>query len=101
VVFSVHSTMEDVEVALLVSLYVVLVQTLCASQAPFTVEDDNLLESTMGLGTSFDSQYSCIAMSIVALYDYRISVGLICFEDDLRFWVKPRCTLWFNAGFFF
>jgi hypothetical protein len=88
--------MEDVEVALLVSLYVVLVQTLYALQPQFAVEDDILLESTLSGGTSLDSQYSRFAMSTTALYDYRISAGLICFEDDLRFWVKPHCTLWFS-----
>ena len=63
------SGMEDVEVALLVSLYVLLVQTLCASQPQFAVEDDILLEISMSGGTLY-SHYSCIAMSTAALYDY-------------------------------
>jgi hypothetical protein len=93
---SAYSAMEDIEVAFLVSLYVVLVQTLCASRPQFAVEDDILLESTVGGAASLDSRYCRIAMSTAALYDYRISACLICFDDDLRFWVKPRCTLWFS-----
>jgi hypothetical protein len=88
--------MEDVEVALLVSLYVVLVQTFYTLQAPFALDDDIVLESNLGRGTAFDSQYSRIAMSTAALYDYRICAGLICFDDELRFWMKPRCTVWFS-----
>jgi hypothetical protein len=88
--------MEDVEIALFLSFYVVLIQTLCSSQAPHAIEDDTIMESTGGLGSSLDSYYCRIAISTAALYDYRISTGLICFDDELRFWVKPRCTLWFS-----
>jgi hypothetical protein len=37
-----------------------------------------------------------LAVSTVALYDYRISCGLLCFDDQLRWWVKPRSTTWFS-----
>jgi hypothetical protein len=29
-------------------------------------------------------------MSTIALYSYHISSGLLCFDDELRYWVKPR-----------
>jgi hypothetical protein len=71
---SVQSAMEDVEVALLMSLYVVLVKTFCMSQALFAVDDDILLEFTVDCGTSFDSHYSPTAN-----VDYQILAELICF----------------------
>jgi hypothetical protein len=54
------------------------------------------MESSAGAGTLLDFEYSHIAMSIATLYDYRIFAGLICFEDDLQYLVKPRCRLWFS-----
>jgi hypothetical protein len=38
-----------------------------------------------------------VAISTAALYDYRLSCGLIYFNDDLRYWVKPRSTTWFSG----
>jgi hypothetical protein len=35
-------------------------------------------------------------MSTAALFDYRLATGLICFDDNLRYWVKPRSTTWFS-----
>ena len=93
---AVHIQMEDVEIALLLSLYVVLIQMLCACRPSYAFEDDIVMESLAGAWTLLDLHYYHIVMSIAALYNYRISTRLICFEDDLRYWIKPRCTLWFS-----
>ena len=37
-----------------------------------------------------------LAVSTAALYDYRISCGLLCFDDQLQWWVKPRSIMWFS-----
>jgi hypothetical protein len=88
--------MEDVKIALHLSLYIILVQTLYTCRPSYALEDDIVMESSAGAWTLLDSHYYHIAMSIAALYDYMISIGLICFEDDLRYLVKPRYTLWFS-----
>jgi hypothetical protein len=84
--------MEDVDIALLVSLLVVLVQAFYESRRSSEFEDDVLTESILWGGAALDSHNSQVAISTTALYDYRISTGLIYFDDDLRYWVKPRCT---------
>jgi hypothetical protein len=88
--------MEDVKIALHLSLYIILVQTLYTCRPSYALEDDIVMESSAGAWTLLDSHYYHIAMSIAALYDYMISIGLICFEDDLRYWIKLRCMLWFS-----
>jgi hypothetical protein len=88
--------MADVEIALLVSLLVVLVQAFYEFRRCLELEDDVLTESILGGGAALDSQDCQVALSTAALYDYRIAIGLICFDDELRYWVKPRCTLWFS-----
>jgi hypothetical protein len=35
-------------------------------------------------------------MSTAALHDYKLATELLCFDDDLRYWVKSRYTLWFS-----
>jgi hypothetical protein len=88
--------MADVEIALFLSLYVVLIQTLCEYQPSYALEDDLVVEGGVGGRSVLESQDLQIAMSTTTLYDYRIAAGLICFDDDLRYWVKPHCTLWFS-----
>jgi hypothetical protein len=48
--------MADVEIALLVSLLVVLVQAFCEFRRSSELEDDVLTESTLGGGAALDSQ---------------------------------------------
>jgi hypothetical protein len=88
--------MADAEVALLVGLYVVLLQAFSEAQCAHILEDDVVMDCNVGGMRNLDSQHLRIAMSTAALYDYRLAMGLLCFDDDLRYWVKPRCTLWFS-----
>jgi hypothetical protein len=85
----------DMEVALLLSLYVVLIQVLAACGLTYASEDGIFGGSTQG-GSLLDSDNSALTISTLALYDYRLCTGLICFEDNLRYWVKPRSTTWFS-----
>jgi hypothetical protein len=50
----------------------------------------------VGASSILDSHDLQLAISTVALFDYRQVVGLICFDDTLRNWVKPRSTTWFS-----
>jgi hypothetical protein len=90
---------DDLEMALLISLYVVLLQAIGESQLYLPTDDHTFLESTLGSGSSLDSHYVQVAVSTAALYDYRLSCGLLCFDDELRYWVKPRSTTWFSSFF--
>jgi hypothetical protein len=91
--------LDDVELALLVSLYVVLFHAIGECQPSFAAEDHLMQDSTIGLGSCLHSHDVQVAVSTAALYDYRLSYGLICFNDDLRYWVKPRSTTWFSDFF--
>lgn len=35
-------------------------------------------------------------MSTPVLYNYCLASGLLCFDDGLRYWVKPHSTVWFS-----
>ena len=48
---------DDMEMALLVSFYVVLMQAIGESQLYFSTNDHTFLESTLGSGFSLDSHY--------------------------------------------
>jgi hypothetical protein len=73
------------EVTLLISLYVVLIQVLRECQPSYAVEDDMLMDGSMGTWALMKSEDCALAVSTAALYDYCMSAGLICFDDDLRF----------------
>jgi hypothetical protein len=47
--------MADADLILLVSLYVVLLQALCDDLTSYTLEDDVVMESTVGSATNLDS----------------------------------------------
>jgi hypothetical protein len=87
---------DDVEIALLLSLYVVPLQAITDCQPLFTAEDQSLQELITGSLSPLDSHDVQLALSTTALHDHRLSCGLICFDDDLRYWVKPRSTTWFS-----
>jgi hypothetical protein len=55
-------TMADVDVALLLSLFVVLIQTLCSYQPAAGSDDDIMLELAAPAGTAMDSHDSYIAL---------------------------------------
>jgi hypothetical protein len=48
---------DDLEMALLISLYVVLLQAIGESQLYLPTDDHTFLESTLGSGSSLDSHY--------------------------------------------
>lgn len=93
--------LDDVEMVLLVNLYVNLVLAIGECQPSFAVEDHSLQDSTFGLGFSLESQDVQVAVSTAALFDYRLNCGFICFNNDLRYWMKPRSTTWFSDFFIF
>jgi hypothetical protein len=86
--------MDDLEIALLVSLYVVLVQALLESSPSYEVPDSVMVESVFADTTALTDVQ--IALSAAALHDHRLQSGLICRDDELRYWVKPRSTVWFG-----
>jgi hypothetical protein len=88
--------LDDVEIQLLLSLYMVLIQALFQSKPTVTRDDDIACNGGVGTLSMLHSEHVQIAMSTAALYDYRLASGLLCFDDGLRYWVKPRCTVWFS-----
>ena len=88
--------MADANLALLVNLYVILLHANCNGLTSYILEDDVVMESIVRSATNLDSQHCRIAMSTATLHDYQIAIGLLCFDNKLRYWVKPRCTLWFS-----
>ena len=87
---------DDVEMALLVSLYVVLVQSLIELEPTFAYNDHILQEGIVGTLNIMDSHDLQLAISTVLLFDYWLVVWLICFDDTLQYWVKPYSTTWFS-----
>ena len=75
--------MDDVEIALLLSLYVVLIQTFCECRPSYALQDDIVVECGGGGQSILESQDLQIAVSTAPFYDYRVAAGLICFDDDL------------------
>jgi hypothetical protein len=86
----------DIDVALFLSLYVVIIQALAACQPTYAVKDNIVTEGETFLASLMNSDNKALAISTLALYDYHLFAGLICFKDELRFWVKPRSTTWFS-----
>jgi hypothetical protein len=86
----------DTVLALLLSLYVVLIQALASWQAAYAMEDDILNEGNTAVGSLMECNDSALAISTLALYNYHLCAGLIYFDDELRFWVKPRSMTWFS-----
>jgi hypothetical protein len=76
---------DDVEMALLVSLYVVLVQSLIELQSTFPYDDHIMQEGIVGGNNILDSHDLQLAISTAALFDYRLAAGLICFDDSLHY----------------
>jgi hypothetical protein len=85
--------MDDLEFVLFGTFFVVLIQSLIEASLTTIVDDHILTESILSGYNDLDSHDVQLAMVTAALYDYRLNCGLLCFEDDLRFWVKPRSTI--------
>jgi hypothetical protein len=49
-------------------------------------------EGIVGGNNILDSHDLQLVISTAALFDYRLAIGLICFDDSLHYWVKPRST---------
>jgi hypothetical protein len=88
--------MDDSKMSLLVALFIALIQTLMEDVPSFAVEDQVASDTGILLGFDllniFDVQ---LILSVAALNDYRLQYGLLCFDDQLRYWVKSRSTTWF------
>ena len=82
--------MDEVEMSLLVALFVAIVQTLVEAVSSFVMEDQAAVDIGFLLGFDllniFDNQ---LLFSLAALNDYRLQYGLLCFDDQLWYWVKP------------
>jgi hypothetical protein len=88
--------MDELELVLFGILLVILVHTLIESRPASAVEDHMVTDGTFGGCIDLDSNDVQFAMAIATLYDYRVNCGLLCFKDDLRFWVKPRSMVRFG-----
>lgn len=78
---------------LFVTLLVVLIQMLFEWRGIIVADDHILTKATLVGCIVFDSHDLQLAIAAGALYHYRLNCGLICFEDDLHFWFKPRFTV--------
>ena len=84
------------EFCYLVGLFVVLIQALIEFEPNHDLEDLILINSIIGSTNIFESRESELVVSTTALYDFHLMTGLLCFVDELRFWAKPRSSLWFS-----
>ena len=89
--------MDNTEILLFGSFCMVLVQGITESQPTYVGEDHIMGEATVGGVIAMDLEELWLAMSTVALYNYYISVGLFCFDNELRYWVKPRSITRFST----
>ena len=88
--------MENLGLALPMSLYNLFIQTLMESKPSSTLENQAVINTFSTCNSSIDSNEFQLAISIAALYDYCISCGPLCFDDQLRWWMKPTSTTWFS-----
>jgi hypothetical protein len=82
----------DVNVALITALYVVLIQAFADYHCNYGLHDDVVMDDSLSGASLLDSHDCALAISTATLFDYRLSAGLICFDDKLRYWVKSRST---------
>jgi hypothetical protein len=68
-------TMADVDIAFLLNLFVLLIQTLCSCQPTVGSNDDITLELVAAANMAMDSHDSHIALCVVALHDYVFQLG--------------------------
>ena len=74
----------------------VLIQALIEFEPNHDLEDPILIDSIIGSTGIFESHEIEFIVSIAALYDFCLMSSLFCFDDELRFWVKPRSSVWFS-----
>jgi hypothetical protein len=84
-----YSGMDELELVLFGTFLVILVQTLIELRPSSAVEDHMLTYGTFEGCIDLDSNDVQFAMATAALYNYWVNCGLLCFEVDLRFWIKP------------
>ena len=80
----------------LARLFVVLIQALIEFEPNHNLEDPILINSVIESASIFESREIELIVSTVALYDFHLMSGLFCFDDELRFWVKPQSSVWFS-----
>lgn len=84
----------DIELATYVAMFITVLQALLEFIPSFEVLDNLALE--VALSELNDIESMQLAISAAALHDRQLCCGLLCVTDDLRYWVKPRSTTWFN-----
>ena len=80
----------------LAGLFVVFIQALIEFEPNHDLEDPILIDSIIGSTGIFESREIELVVSIAALYDFCLMSGLLCFDDELRFWMKPQSNMWFS-----
>jgi hypothetical protein len=86
----------DINVALITALYVVLIQAFANCHRSYGLHDDIVMDGWLSGASLLDSHDCALVISTATLFDYRLSAGLICFDDELRYWVKRRSITWFS-----
>ena len=72
----------DFEMTFLISLYVVLVQSIIENQAIETVDDNIIVDGIIASEAILDLYDVEMMIATIALYDYQLNYGLICFDDE-------------------
>lgn len=74
---------DDLEVLVLLSLFVVLMQTLTQCQPTFASKDQIMTKATVASGTTLDFYSLPFLISIATPYDYRLCCRLYYFNHKL------------------
>ena len=86
--------MDNLEAALLVNVYFVLNQALLESIPSYEAPESVMVEfASIDTVALVDVQ---IALSATMLHKYHLKPGLICWDDDLRYWMKHYLKMWFG-----
>jgi hypothetical protein len=83
----------DLEFIAVFSVLVQLVQHFVCSRPYYEMDDQVAIALVQNLDDAMAT--SQITLSNVALHDYRVTLNLLTSNSDLRWWVKPRSTMWF------
>jgi hypothetical protein len=87
---------QDLELLLFVCLSEVLIQALIECKPTYSFDDDVVIDAVIQGITMLESYDIQLVTSVAALHDYHLAFGLICFNNELRFWLKPRSIVWFS-----
>lgn len=67
----------------------VLIQSFIDWMPVYSTDDDIAFNDGVGASAMLEAEHMQLAVSTAALHNYRLTSGLICFDDGLRYWVKP------------